>query len=272
MITNVTIKDNENTPLDYLHKIKAFANGMKYDFKPGINIVIGKNGCGKSTLLKLISTYCLCDKDVFSKLPYMREFGDAAKMDYLFKENKLRDGVEVHCDYNGVVYNYFISNEIANNTTALLSSAKNVAFWMMGKSLSTGQVMTYSLQNLIKTAFSNTDVQFPIEDIKRTIKKSNSLWEERFNSLLEYYKKNKVIVDRDGFEFTFLMDEPDRNLDVTHIQDLYRILSHKKDMTQLICVIHNPILIYKLSKLDDINFIEMTDGYLNDVKQVFKAL
>ena len=30
-------------------------------------------------------------------------------------------------------------------------------------------------------------------------------------------------------------------------------------MTQLICVIHNPILIYKLSKLEYINFIELTD-------------
>ena len=40
-------------------------------------------------------------------------------------------------------------------------------------------------------------------------------------------------------------------------------------MTQLICVIHNPILIYKLSKLDYINFIELTEGYLNEIKEVF---
>ena len=43
-------------------------------------------------------------------------------------------------------------------------------------------------------------------------------------------------------------------------------------MTQLICVIHNPILIYKLSQLDYINFIEMTNGYLDDIKSVFKNL
>lgn len=30
-----------------------------------------------------------------------------------------------------------------------------------------------------------------------------------------------------------------------------------------IAIIHNPALIYKLSKLDCVNFIEMTEGYLN---------
>lgn len=28
-------------------------------------------------------------------------------------------------------------------------------------------------------------------------------------------------------------------------------------------IVHNPALIYKLSKLDCVNFIEMTEGYLN---------
>ena len=30
-------------------------------------------------------------------------------------------------------------------------------------------------------------------------------------------------------------------------------------------VIHNPILIYKLSKCSHVNIIEMTDGYVEDV-------
>ena len=43
-------------------------------------------------------------------------------------------------------------------------------------------------------------------------------------------------------------------------------------MTQLICVIHNPILIYKLSKLKYINFIELTEGYLEEIKDIFNKL
>ena len=45
-----------------------------------------------------------------------------------------------------------------------------------------------------------------------------------------------------------------------------------KLITQLICVIHNPILIYKLSKLKHINFIELTEGYLKEIKDVFNKL
>lgn len=35
------------------------------------------------------------------------------------------------------------------------------------------------------------------------------------------------------------------------------------ESTQIIAIVHNPALIYKLSKLDCVNFIEMTEGYLN---------
>lgn len=67
------------------------------------------------------------------------------------------------------------------------------------------------------------------------------------------------------FEYTILMDEPDRNLDIDNIMDLYNVLSFHKPQTQIIAVIYNPALIYKLSKLDHVNFIEMTKGYLKKV-------
>ena len=62
------------------------------------------------------------------------------------------------------------------------------------------------------------------------------------------------------------MDEPDRDLDIDNIKLIYDILSCRKDQTQLISIIHNPILIYKLSKLKYINFIEMKRGYLKKIK------
>lgn len=44
-----------------------------------------------------------------------------------------------------------------------------------------------------------------------------------------------------------------------------KVLSFHKPQTQIIAVIHNPALIYKLSKLDCVNFIEMTKGYLKKI-------
>lgn len=63
------------------------------------------------------------------------------------------------------------------------------------------------------------------------------------------------------------MDEPDRNLDIFNIEEVYGILSHKKEQTQVVSVVHNPLLIYRLSKYNGINFIEMKDGYVNRIKK-----
>ena len=271
MIAEVNIKDNTNLPLSYSNKITALANGATFKFKNGINIIIGKNGCGKSTLLKNIAKYLLCDNNLYSKLPNFNTFGEALKLDPLFdKNNKLKDGMDILCDYAGVVYNFIPNGETANNNT--LDSFENIGYYFGSKNTSTGEKMKIDLCNLFSISFKNKDIQFPIAEMKRHIDESNGYWEERFKGLIKYYKRNALKIKPQDFAYTFLIDEPDRNLDITNIDELYNVLSYEKEMTQLICVIHNPILIYKLSQLDYINFIEMTDGYLDDIKKVFKDL
>ena len=49
MITSIRIDDNKKTPFKYIQKIKAFKNGPEFIFKPGVNVIVGKNGSGKST-------------------------------------------------------------------------------------------------------------------------------------------------------------------------------------------------------------------------------
>jgi predicted ATPase len=44
MITSVKIKDNTKTPFEYVSNIEAFENGREFIFKPGVNVIIGKNG------------------------------------------------------------------------------------------------------------------------------------------------------------------------------------------------------------------------------------
>ena len=41
------------------------------------------------------------------------------------------------------------------------------------------------------------------------------------DNLLKYYKDNHVVLMEKDFEYTILMDEPDRNLDIDNIMDLY---------------------------------------------------
>lgn len=111
--------------------------------------------------------------------------------------------------------------------------------------------------------FGQKDYTFPIQDLVGYKKKSNAFWIKRIDNLLKYYKRNRITLTESSFEYTVLMDEPDRNLDIDNIMQIYNVLSFHKPQTQIIAIIHNPALIYKLSKLDCVNFIEMTEGYLS---------
>lgn len=271
MIASVKILDNTNLPLQYASKLEAFTNGTEYQFNKRINVIIGANGCGKSTLIKMIAMLMLCDKSRCSQFSST----NLLKMSDLFYQSwderqGLKDGIEIKADYMSVVYNYLSLKDLSNDD--ILSSAHIAAEYMNNTSASTGEATTSALGNLLEYAFSNKDVSFPLESLQKACEAANDYWQPNLKQLIDYYAKNRINISKRDFAYTFLLDEPDRNLDISHIDDLYKVLSYEKDYTQLICVIHNPILIYKLSKLEYINFIEMTPNYLDEIKKIFKNL
>ena len=277
MITKVQITDNSKLPLKYAKELDAFKNGKEYNFKGGVNVIIGKNGSGKTTLMKMIAMYMLCNDSLCSRLPNFANYG-ALKLNDIFKHNEeeLLDGIKIMADYAGVVYNYLAHNEMKSED--ILDNVTNMDYYLSNNGASTGETIVNSVGQLFKFAFRNKNIQFPLQEIMDIVKNKtcNDFWEERLINLLKYYRDNRDnFITQQDFEYTFLLDEPDRNLDITNIDSVYEILSHRKEMTQLITVIHNPVLIYKLSKVkgkNKINFIELTEGYLEDIKKVFEEL
>ena len=277
MITKVQITDNSKLPLKYAKELDAFKNGKEYNLKGGVNVIIGKNGSGKTTLMKMIAMYMLCNDSLCSRLPNFANYG-ALKLNDLFKHNEeeLLDGIKIMADYAGVVYNCLAHNEMKNED--ILDNITNMGYYLSNNGASTGETTVNSVGQLFNFAFRNTNIEFPLKEIMDIVKnkKCNDFWQERLTNLLKYYRDNRNnFITQQNFEYTFLLDEPDRNLDITNIDSVYEILSHRKEMTQLITVIHNPVLIYKLSKVkgkNKINFIELTEGYLEDIKKVFEEL
>lgn len=277
MITKVQITDNSKLPLKYAKELDAFKNGKEYNFKGGVNVIIGKNGSGKTTLMKMIAMYMLCNDSLCSRLPNFANYG-ALKLNDIFKHNEeeLLDGIKIMADYAGVVYNCLAHNEMKNED--ILDNITNMDYYLSNNGASTGETTVNSVGQLFKFAFRNKNIQFPLQEIMDIVKNKtcNDFWEERLTNLLKYYRDNRGnFITQQDFEYTFLLDEPDRNLDITNIDSVYQILSYRKEMTQLIAVVHNPILIYKLSRIrgkNKINFIELTDGYLNEIKNVFENL
>ena len=70
--------------------------------------------------------------------------------------------------------------------------------------------------------------------------------------------------------WTTLLDEPDCSVDIEKLKQLYGVLNFKKPNTQIICVIHNPFLIAKLAKVEGVNFVELSKGYVKKIQKEIK--
>jgi len=252
MVYEVKISSAKDAPINYLENIDALKTGSSYKFKPGVNVIVGKNGCGKSTLIELISQYLLITNK-HSELTY-----HGLDRMYGFHDN-FRSGVEVFADYTLQTYKMRGGDDVVNKGDGLEDFARFTSLYTH-KHSSTGESLVFHLSEFFKFVFSpNTERSFP--DLK------TRLDDEKYNAYISYVESHKIPYKK-GDEpcYTLLMDEPDRNLDFGNIGQIYDILSAEKENTQIIAVIHNPVLIYALSRIEHINFIEMTPGYIDEIK------
>ncbi len=254
MIQKVVITNNKNTPLHYLSELPAFKNGTVYEFKEGVNIIVGTNGCGKTTLMKLIEAYTLVDKEECSTGVYN------GNINQLFKgfgtDAKFLGGVGVYADYTKNIFRLCHKDEKTDDN--IMDSFDHFGEHYMQMHSSTGEGVTIALSAMFKRMFS--------ADAKLTFD-YNSVGAERL-AYGKYIEAHKV----DGDEWTILMDEPDRNLDIENVEQIKGVLSFHKPRTQVIAVVHNPLLICALSKNPEINIIEMTEGYVEKVRGIVDGM
>lgn len=256
MIEKVIINDNTLTPYNYISKV--FNNGDEFTFEKGINVIIGPNGTGKTTLLNLIKHYTFCNNQYYSTVS-----DSALDWSVYFDGDTFLNGVDVIGDYENTVFNFIHAVEMKGKHE--LQNITEMTLFM-GNKASMGEQVVNSLGMFFRKIFSNeVDVNFPLHKLKRYINKNdiNSLWSERFKQIYEHTVKNKKKFVQP--QYTMLIDEPDRNLDINNLEQIYGVVKTQKEDTQAIYVIHNPVLLYRLSKLDYIHFIEMEKGYLQKV-------
>lgn len=277
MIRSVTVRDARCAPYSYVADIPALKEGTTIEFKPGINIIVGANGCGKSTLIKTIATYLLCGNGCMKTPTGYNAVGDAVNDRHLWdptESEKLLDGVDVAHDYNGVAFILRNSYEMENGD-ALRDMDSFVSAYKRRVS-SMGENTMFSIQTLFDVMFADKGVEylaFPVANLKKIMDNAGDVWKERIRQLLQYYKRNQVTdLTPEDFQYTVLMDEPDRNLDIYNLDQVADILSQDKEMTQLIATVHNPLLIARLSQKPNVNIIEMTEGYVNAVHtEIYKS-
>ena len=255
MVYKVSIKDNQNTPIPYLPDLDSFQNGKEYIFKPGVNIIVGENGCGKTTLMNLIKSYLLVDYIDCGKGMYRCNINSLYKG--ALDNRTLLDGVDVYADYQRNTFRLSHAGEKEQHQALETFEDFGTAFTQMNSS--TGESVLVAINSLFSYAFGKkAKLTFDYSQFKES---DPQYWE---------YVKNHHQEGSD--EWTILMDEPDRNLDIENIDQIKGILSFHKEHTQMIAVVHNPLLICSLSKKKNINIIEMTEGYVYKVNQLVRNL
>lgn len=252
MITKLVINDRKNTPVGYVAGLKEFKKGRTFNFSPKINIIIGENGSGKTTLLKLIYRYMLVDGHTSS-------FSGIGNLIKRFQDKGIPEGVDIYGDYTKTVFKLCHADEMKERSDDLgMQSFLNFGTMFNQINSSTGEGVNEAFGLLLKIMFSkDTDLKFPQID------------ETDYPDLVEYIKEHKVDCED---RYTVLMDEPDRNLSLDNVYEIRDILSLSREDMQIICVIHNPLLIYSLKDNKDITFIEMTRGYLKKVINAVEEL
>lgn len=262
MVTKVYIKDNTKCPVHYLPDLPNFKNGTTYEFQPGVNIIVGENGSGKTTLLNIIRRYMMvgeseCDRGIYncniSKM-YGHHNGLATT---------LLDGVDVYGDYDKNIFRLCHATEKSSDETMKSFESFGATFLQMHSS--TGEGVNIALNALFEYIFSSkVKLKFDYRDQFR------ELWP----SYIDYCDAHRLSKEECPDEWTLLLDEPDRNLDIQNINQVMSVLTFHKEQTQVIAVVHNPLIIYSLSQKSEspINWIELTPGYVEKVRGIVNSL
>lgn len=255
---------NYITDVSRNHQVQKLCKKLEdgIEFKPGINILIGENGCGKSTVINIIREGNLLNHS-FKPDPHYLMVSDLDQLQDCY------DVFEIKQDLRYAVMNLYRMSEdpkkLASND---LRDGNELMQFLSIEESSKGQNVQGDINQLFNTLFEHTEECYPV------VYYANKC-AERFPEKTQFNKSGKEVLEtlwKNHQEYkdvepciSVVMDEPDAGQDVENLSRIFRMLSTPRDDMQIIAAIHNVAMIERLSQMENINIIEMSDGYLEKV-------
>ena len=235
-----------------------------FEFKPGLNMLVGANGSGKSTLLEAIAKRFLCfnfgtpnlDKETFC---YMSELWQEDE-EWSWRDKKFLPYVET--DVDPTPYMMYASPEFTpmgqpNRAYAMCYGLGKIATEYYDKvdSHSSGEGMRNVLASMFEVLHG---AERPIG--RRQVKEHE--WrDDRDSGKREVNWLDQNVLPKPDAPITILLDEPERALDLNAQLQFWADLTAfcKQDNVQIIIATHSIIPMF----MPDIqvNYVEMTEGY-----------
>jgi len=259
MIYKLDILDPTKTPVPWLASIDALAKPRSFEFKPGLNILWGRNGSGKTSLTKVLARLFHCEQ---GNQPHVTQESLAELAGgRLYDDLDIRKGLKITHDGQGV--RHFdpghavglIGGAAAFDWTFGDEGLANVMF-----KGSAGQTTMFRADRLINEIVAG-EVPEVVWKFSRDHK--NGVWAERIKLASAFLKGNAAKGPP-----TILLDEPERSFDLNAQVGIWRFLRAYADQVQFIVASHSLFAL----KIPDAHYIELSPRYLAGSEAVLEIL
>lgn len=258
MIYALDIRDSTKTPVKWLSSIEAFKTPRTFEFKPGLNILWGRNGAGKTSLTKVLARLFHCEQ---GNQPYVTQESLCELGGGDFEGIDVKKGVAVVHDGQGV------RHFDPGHAVGLMGGG--AAFdWDFGMEGivntmfkgSAGQTTMFRFERLINEIVAG---ELPTVEWKISRERLNSTWSKRAALAAFFLEANA-----DKGPPTILLDEPERSYDLNTQVGIWRFLRAYADQYQFIVATHSLFAL----KIPGAHYIELSPHYLASSEAVLNIL
>ena len=253
MIRSLDIRTPNETPVKWLGNVEALKKPRTFEFKPGLNILWGRNGSGKTTVLKLMARLFHCEQSG-SPVVTQSSIGELFGIGSILDKMPARLLNSVRLDHDGQGVRHFDPSHAVGLMGG--GGAFDDDFFTAGvmNSMfkgSAGQTTLFRFEQLMGQFLK--DRKPPTVEYKMQKDHVNSLWGER----IELIEKVLAGSGEKG-PLTVMLDEPERSFDLPTQAMCWRFLRAHAHHTQFIVASHS---VFGLN-IPEAHYIEMEPGYL----------